>query len=204
VPGRRNKQPLKATEKAAIIVAVIGLAGGIITAIIANIDKWRPNQNNNQANANTTPQNPISPTPTSGSLFVKIEQVEVVPEGDKASQIFIRLSIENRGAPTAIPKYDILINHITSQSFEYSDTLETEIKGQYTVPQAGGKGETLIGPQQSLISQTREAIGTNQTVNGWLRLALPVPEKKLSQPGTRYTITFTDTTNNTHEEVYVK
>lgn len=203
MPGRRTRQPPKPAEKVLILVAGIGLVGTITAAFIANIDKWRPNQNNNSANANATPQVVGSPTPSaSGGLFAKIEQVEVVPQGDKASQVFLFLSIENTGAPAAVPGYDILINHVTSKSFEYSDTLERELKDDYSVPQAGGKAALTIHPEDSLTSKTRVAIGNGGKATGWLRLALPVSDKTLKQPGTRYTVSFTDTMNNAHQAVY--
>jgi hypothetical protein len=144
-----------------------------------------------------------APTPTQESLSGKIEQLEVVSNPGSDTQVFILLSIENKGIPTGIHHYAIRIDHVTSKSFEYNGPLDEEIKGRYTLQQTEGRGATVIQPQDSIIGKTEEAIRTDRKVSGWLRLVLPAPEKVLSQSGSRYKVSFADASGNTYEAVYV-
>jgi hypothetical protein len=173
---------------AVVIVIIAGL--GTVLAFVA-MPKTSP-----------PPVPTPTPAPTPESLSGKIERVEVIPGPDGNTQVFMLLSIENTGTPVSINQYAIQINHVTSKSFEYNGQLNEEIKGPYTLPQAGGKAAVVIQPQDSIISKTSEAIGTGREVRGWLKLALPIPDKVLSQPGTRYRVSFVDATQKTHQAVY--
>lgn len=141
-----------------------------------------------------------TPAPASKSLTGKIERVEIVPGQGGNVQVLINLAIMNAGAPTSVYQYNIHISHVSLPSIEFDGPPE-EIKGAFTVPQAGGKRIT-IQPQDSIVSKTIQAIRSGQRVEGWLYLTLPLPEDVLRQPGIKYTVSFVDATGNTHQATY--
>lgn len=138
---------------------------------------------------------------TTGSLSGDIDEAAVVPDQGGNSRLFIHLLIKNAGSPTPVNHYAVHIKHVTSKSIEYDGGFQ-EINDRYTIPETGGRQPIVIQPQDSIIRKTQEAIGKDQKVDGWLMLALPLPEGVMRQPGMRYTVSFADAYGKKYEAGY--
>jgi hypothetical protein len=135
-----------------------------------------------------------------------IERVEPVEAPGGGTQVFILLSVSNRGGPTAVYGYSLRISHANSKSINFIGP-PAEMNAPYQLPERGGTEGLVVQPQDAIQFKTAQAIAQGGKVSGWLRLSFPpVPgltPAVMRQPGMTYTVLFTDITGKTYEAVYV-
>lgn len=173
--------------KVLIVIILIGLMGTIIAISIANSGKWWPNQ----------------VTSTRGDLSGEINEVIVIPDESGGAQVFIHLTIRNKGAPTSVGQYTIRFDHSDSKHIDFYGP-PAEISKRYTLPQAGEREAVVVQPQDSIVGRTEQVIAKDQKVSGWMRVMIPapVPPDILRQPGMWYTVSFDDAAGTSYEASY--
>jgi hypothetical protein len=158
-----------------------------------------------------------TPTPSLMKLSGNIEQIEISQHPDGGAQVFISLSIKNEGQSTPVQQYSLQITKVNSENNSKDIDVNVQslrIKNPITLPAervtlpplAGNYiGEMIIQPQDAIAYKTEHAVLTNEKVTGWLRFSAPLPTlnpEALRRPGTKYIVTFTDSTGATYQASY--
>lgn len=199
---KQVREQAKKFRITAIVIVIIAVIAAVLTIVaMLKVSTTPTSPSTPTPTPTSTPTPAPTATPTQGSLSGEVEEVEIVPSQGGDTQLFIHLSIKNTGSPTGVYQYAIHINSVRSKSVEYNGPFE-EINGRYTIPQAGGKSPVVIQPQDSIIRKTLEVIGKDRKVDGWLMLALPLPDGVLRQAGIRYTVSFSDANGKNYEALY--
>ena len=145
---------------------------------------------------------PPPPASDQGSprLVGRIERVEVTasPEGN-GSQVFIELSVLNRGAQSVAERFAL---HIKSNDFEYS-AMPVKLPEHYTLTAEPSSKTTLRG-QDAIDKKTVKLVERGSMERGWLRFIVPKMRPDFIQrPGMKYTVSFFDVTGTPVSAEYV-
>lgn len=137
----------------------------------------------------------ISPAPPP-NLSGKVEQIVPTRVRD-TPEVFIQLSVVNNGPPTTVSNYSLQITSINSREVDSKEITPVEFNEVLPVFRSGALESITVYPQESMIRQTTQKVGTGQTTRGWLRFSIPVPmldPQALRRPGLRYVVSFADDT----------